>query len=260
MTKASKNPNAAHFQAIRRELAEELGYDPEKLTALESMRVDVVFGLKSSLDEMRAALYRGEPIDTGEMRSIADTIEQYLPPQPKPEPALDPRDDPHARLMRHIENWIEAQELNKRDAEAERVAQGLPADSKDARIAELEAENARLRGEPLTGPDGERVIDPPTGDIVPPGEQPGRNLRVGKQVGPDDHKAAPKPVIEGKAMPVPPQAKSGAETKAQMARVNADRSLEYKIMNAPSRVAHEPKPSNGTESWRFPQAAFRREW
>src|SRR5262249_58351123 len=31
----------------------------------------------------------------------------------------------------------------------------------------------------------------------------------------------------------PPQTKSGAETRAQMERVNADRSLEYKIMGAP---------------------------
>ena len=45
-----------------------------------------------------------------------------------------------------------------------------------------------------------------------------------------------------------------------MERANANRALDHQIMNAPSRVSGEPQPSNGTESWRFPQAAFRREW
>ena len=82
--------------------------------------------------------------------------------------APDPNDDPHARLMRIIDNWIAADEAEK----AERVAQGLPANETEAlrlENASLREEVARLRG--LPAPEGERVIDPPTSDIVPPGEQ-----------------------------------------------------------------------------------------
>jgi hypothetical protein len=279
----TKRANSAHFQAIRKELAEELGYDPDNLSTVESMRVDVVFGLKSGLDELRARMFDGEKVDTNEMRAIADTLERFLPARPKPEPVLDPRDDPHARLMAIIDNWLAHHETEK----AERIAQGLPADAKDARIAELESENARLRGELLPGPDAERTITPPTSAITPPGEQTGgRNLRP--QVGPDDHKVMrPKPTIEGKANPrtpldvwaaecerieqlrklyapqaepwqpakpnCPPVAKPGWLTRIERDLANS-RAIEHEIMNAPSRVSGEPQPSTGTESWRYPQA------
>jgi hypothetical protein len=190
--------------------------------------------------------------------------------------------------MRIIDNWIANHEVEKAERAAERAAQGL--DALPATIEEAHAEIERLRvGNPdalrfwsepdptaLPAPDGERVIDPPTSAIQPPSEQTGgRNLRVGKQVGPDDHRVRPKPVIDAKAepiermpdgspcppggrwcsitqrvVPIPPVAKSGAETEAQRQRVN-DRTLDYKIMTEPSRVSGEPSPSLGNESWRF---------
>ena len=87
--------------------------------------------------------------------------------------------------MRIIDNWIANNEAEK----AERVAQGQPANETEAlrlENASLREEVARLRG--LPAPEGERVIDPPTSDIVPPGEQ-GR-LYVGPPPppGPDDPK------------------------------------------------------------------------
>src|SRR5262249_46327417 len=53
----------------------------------------------------------------------------------------------------------------------------------------------------LPAPEAERgVIDPPTGDIVPPGEQSDRNLYVGPpRHGPDNPK--PPTVIEGEVKP-----------------------------------------------------------
>ena len=71
-------------------------------------------------------------------------------------------------FRRIIDNWIANHEAEK----AERVAQGLPANETEAlrlENASLREEVARLRG--LPAPEGERVIDPPTSDIVPPGEQ-----------------------------------------------------------------------------------------
>jgi hypothetical protein len=129
----------------------------------------------------------------------------------------DAGDDPHERLMRIIDNWIAADEAEK----AERVAQGLPANETEAlrlENASLREEVARLRG--LPAPAGERVIDPPTSDIVPPGEQ-GR-LYVGPPPpGPDDPKPRSTAAIDGKAVPT---GTTDAEREANRQRVNNDRS------------------------------------
>jgi hypothetical protein len=140
-------------------------------------------------------------------------------------------------------------------------------------LEEAHAEIERLRGNPdalkfWAGPESERGITPSESDVVPPGEQPGRNLRVGKQIGPDDHKVTrQKPTIDAKAepvttvdgKPVPAGSKvppgnwgtvSGDEAKRRMAAVNNDRSIEHRIMSEPSRVSGEPAPSLGNEWWR----------
>src|SRR5262249_11538183 len=161
----SKKDNAAHFRAIRKELAEELGYDFDKLTAVQSMRVDVVFGLKSALDEMRARMFEGEKVDTNEMRQIADTLEKFLPAQPKldPTPAIY-KQDPYKVMEGILDRWLAADE-------EERAEQGLSPRIHDEqeqqrRIDELERENAELRGRPLANgqdlpaPEAERVITP----------------------------------------------------------------------------------------------------
>jgi len=90
--------NKAHYRKLRAEIADMLGFkgDPDKLSIDQAMRLDTVFALKLSLDEMRGRLYRGEPIDVSEMRSLADTLERYLPAQPKPEPAANGTTAPQA--------------------------------------------------------------------------------------------------------------------------------------------------------------------
>jgi len=252
----TKRANAAHFKAIRKELAEELGYDPDNLSTLESMRVDVIFGLKSSLDEMRARMFDGEKVDTNEMRQIADTLEKYLPrhAQPDPTPAIF-RQDPYKVMDDIVDRWIAADEADRRE-------RGLSPrvhdpEEQQARTDELERENARLRGESvshvrqLPAPEADGApITPPDGDVVGPLEQSDRQLyRGGPRPGPDSHKAAPKPIIDIDAKPegswtgpkdgpppwlrkTPPVekrvaepivTKSGDETKAAMARVNNDR-------------------------------------
>jgi len=268
--------NKAHYRKLRAEIADMLGFkgDPDKLSIDQAMRLDTVFALKLSLDEMRGRLYRGEPIDVSEMRSLADTLERYLPAQPKPEPALDPSDDPHARLMRRIDDWISNHETERAEKAADRAAQGLPPLPEDYESAVAELDRIHQKGNPAAlafwaepdakaapAPDGERTIDPPTSAITPPGEQTGgRNLRTGPQVGPDnpkppvtiDGKALPPgaQIVNGRIVPIPPQAKPGHVTEAQRQAVNANRALDHQIMNAPSRVAGEPAPSLGQETWR----------
>jgi hypothetical protein len=127
--------------------------------------------------------------------------------------------------MRIIEDWIEADKANKADEEAERRALGLPAnelEAKDAEIAALKAENARLRGLPApeANAEPERTITPSIGDITPPSEI--GETYAGKRLTPDDLRVMrPKPVIDGTAVSTAPTA---AEREAKRQAINNDRS------------------------------------
>jgi len=75
---------------------------------------------------------------------------------------------------------------------------------------------------------------------------------IGSLTAPAESAAAPNPTAPAhKNAPV--VAKPGHVTDAQRQRVNNDRSLEFKIMTEPSRVAGEPQPSLGNEPWRWPR-------
>ena len=142
-----------------------------------------------------------------------------------------------------------------------------------ARIDALELENAALRGAPvaLPAPEGD-VIDPPTGDIVGPREQSDNPANMRAPVGTPlkapvtiDHEGRPlrpgsQMLPDGRIVPIPPQAKSGAETRAQADRVNARRDIDHAIMTSPSRVAHEPVPSTGPRIVSGSGELFRRAW
>jgi len=65
--------------------------------------------------------------------------------------------------------------------------------------------------------------------------------------------ASAKPADTKPVRNAPVVAKPGHVTEAQRQRVNADRSLEWQIMQEPSRVAGEPQPSLGNEPWRWPR-------
>jgi hypothetical protein len=194
-----------------------LGYgdDPDALPIDQSTHLDVVFGLKLALDEQRGRLYRGEAPDTGEMLRLSEALSRYLPKQPEPV-ADDPDEDidPHAKLEAMLRNYWAAKQANEAEAEAERIERGELTETEALRAenALLKDENAHLRG---TKP---RALPAPDGGAMKP-------------------------------LNAPVVAKSGAETKAQMARVNGDRSLDFKIMTEPG-PRWEVQPSNGCESWR----------
>ena len=98
-------------------------------------------------------------------------------------------------------------------------------------------------------PAPERAIDVPTSAITPPSEQSDhpRNqdyapdlIRVPKEpVTIEGTKLPPGArLVNGRIEPIPPQAKSGAETEAQRQRVNADRATAYKVFTD-AQVSHE---------------------
>jgi hypothetical protein len=284
------------LEQARREAAEMLGLDPDKLSPGARLRCELVASLRAVVDDELGKVTSSRSSDLGKLIIAIETLSKYLADAKPQAEAGDPSDDPHARLMKIIDNWIANHAAEKAERAAQRAAQGLDAlpDTLEPAHAEIE----RLRGNPdalkfWAAPESEHTITPSESDIVPPNEQPGRNLR--KQIGADDYKVMrPKPTIDAVANPptplqvwaaecerieqlrqqyapqaepwqpakpnCPAVAKPGWLTRIERDLANSRRALDHQIMTAPSRVSGEPQPSNGTESWRFPQAAFRREW
>src|SRR5262249_3062710 len=154
-------------------------------------------------DEMRARMFEGEKVDTNEMRQIADTLEKFLPAQPKldPTPAIY-KQDPYKVMEGILDRWLAADE-------EERAEQGLSPRIHDEqeqqrRIDELERENAELRGRPLANgqdlpaPEAERVITPTESEVIPPSEQSDHPRNQG--YAPDLKDSKPPVTIDGKPL------------------------------------------------------------
>ena len=135
--------------------------------------------------------------------------------------------------MRIVEGWIEAEAQERAEKAAERRAQGLSEPVTDlasaqARIDELEAENARFRGEepkllaaPSGIPESEReVITPTESEIIPPGEIGDLNMVPPRR--------SP-PTIDVKANSTAPTA---AEREAKRQAIHNDRSTQQGLRPA----------------------------
>ena len=143
--------------------------------------------------------------------------------------------------MRIVEGWLEAEAQERAELAAERRAQGLSEPVTDlkaaqARIDQLEAELARLRGEdpkllaaPSGIPESEReVITPTESEIIPPAEIGDLNMVPPRR--------SP-PTIDVKANSTAPTA---AEREAKRQAINNDRS---------AYTQQGLRPAGG-ESWR----------
>ena len=238
------------LERARREAAELLGLDPDKLAPGDRLRCELISALRAAVDDELAKVTSSRSADLGKLIIAVDTLTRFLAEaKPKPEVARSVfHRDPHKVLEDIVDRWIAADEAERAEKEAERRAQGLPANELEAaqmRIAEPEVENARLRGE--------RPRELTESEVVPPSEQ-GEFYHGGPRPGPDDPKPPvtidaepegswtgpqnggpsswlrPVPKTEKRVDGGPPLTKSGTETKAQMARVNADKSVEHRVM------------------------------
>jgi hypothetical protein len=262
------------------EAAELLGLDFTKLTAGGRLRCELVAALRAVVDDALTKVTRGSATDLAKLVTATEALTGLLKESPAAtaqEPVLDPRDDPHARLMAVIDNWLANHETEKAERAAERAAQGLPPLPVDLETAQREIEQLREENQALkfwaddtkalAAPDGARAIDVPTSAITPPGEI--GECYAGKRYTADDMKAMrPKATIDAKAesvelmpdgsrcppggrwcpvrnrvVPIPPTALSGDETRRRQDAVNARRDIDHAIMTAPSAVSGEPAPS-----------------
>src|SRR5262249_47753046 len=169
------------LEQARQEAAELMGLDPAKLNAGDRLKCDLISALRAAVDDELGKVTSASAADLGRLIVAVETLTRFLA-EAKPkedERGAIFRSDPHKVIENIVDRWIAADE-------AERRSQGLSPrihdeEAQQARIDELERENAELRGMlPMDDPTHalpapERgAIDVPDGDIVPPGEQADR--------------------------------------------------------------------------------------
>jgi len=256
----------------RLEAAELMGLDPNALSAGDRLKCDLISALRAAVDDELGKITSANAADLGKLIVAVETLTRFLAdarPKEDERGAIYKR-DPYKVLDDIAERWRQADAADRRE-------KGLSPrihdeEAQQRRIDDLEAELVRLRGaqpHALPAPEAERgAITPPTGDIVPPGEQSDRAANAHYSVG---QGTPPKPpvTIEGKVAgswtgpqdgpppwlqktkPVekrvdggPPQAVSGDEAKRRMQTVNADRATPHKIMTSGGSEKF-PQPDNG---------------
>jgi len=249
-------------------------------TARERLMTLITNAIKAERIELAERVKRGEALSE---------VEQLRLQLIEAEAATEV--DEEERVVAHGEGGTEVERLREENRELRRLLSGAQPAEGAPTVTETK----------VTTVTETKVIDPPTSAIVPPSEIGETYAGCDRKPAPDDWKVKPKPVLDLKAeadspvkepmkvpehgkpaecpswlKPVPqvapenringgpPVARSGAETKAQMDRVNGDRSIVHRIMTEPG-PAHEPQPSS-SGTWHHPDwgpftgNAFRREW
>jgi hypothetical protein len=179
----------------RQEAAILLRLDPENLSPSDALRCDLIATLRLSIDAAQSDALEGRAADLGRLIVATESLVKLLPSDP-PKPAANHDADPRQVMWEIYKTMRERGELGLK---------ALP-EGQD-RIAELEAENERLKAQ-LAGGLAPALLDEPTlvaitpseADITPPSEWRG----VPPMRGPDDPK--PPVTIEAKAVRKPPAA------------------------------------------------------
>jgi hypothetical protein len=184
------------YAKARGEIIALFGWNADSLSPDQTLRIDCVVSLRLALDDLQGRIVRGESADVARMLTASEALARLLPPSVLATQPSEHREDPRQAMWQIYKTMRERGELSLKV---------LPPDDGhfQHRIAELEAENERLRATgnrfPVASvPRGDSAaIDPPTCDIVPPLER--AECDTGPQVGADDPKPRrPGPVIEAR--------------------------------------------------------------
>jgi hypothetical protein len=225
----SGTPN--FYAKVRAEVLGLLGWkSDDSLSPDAVMKVDLCVSLRLAVDDMNGRLARGESVDVSKLLSCADALARYLPAPPvHRESGPDPRET----------MWRTYAAMRERGELAEKLAEpGLR-----RRISELEAELAVLKGETTSdqSPLEPEQSAPPAPNVLTlsrPTNERTCSPREPVSQPPAASAALPpgsRRLDDGRVVPVPPQAKSGAETRAQMDAVNAQ-----PLPRVDTRPANEP--------------------
>jgi hypothetical protein len=118
----------------RREAATLLGVDIERLTAADSLRVDMISALRLVIDSEQATILTGGSADLGKLNVAVQSLIALLPNRELPESAAS-RVDPRAHM------WAVYSEMRRRGADVGQGYDGLKLENERLRaeIAELKA-------------------------------------------------------------------------------------------------------------------------
>ena len=134
----------AYLRKLRAETASVLGYDTKKLSAGESTRLDLVFGLRLALDELREQIFRGKSVDGAKLLSLSEALEKYLPPRVAHTAETHGAAYARAKVLELILNHKAAAQIDEADAGDDGADAEIAA--LQARILSLEDECKHLRG------------------------------------------------------------------------------------------------------------------
>jgi hypothetical protein len=139
------DPRSDDLQRSREEAALLLRLDPQNLSPSDALRCDLIATLRLSIDSAQADALDGRAADLGRLIVATESLVKLLPSEPPK--AASSHVDPRQRM------WETYSAMRERGEAFERtqVVPGL-----QARIAELEAEIAQLKGEgpPEPSPQG----------------------------------------------------------------------------------------------------------
>jgi hypothetical protein len=152
---------ATTYAKARAEIIDLFGWDADSLAPAQVLRLDLATALRLALDDLHACLINGERVDMNRMLVASEALSRLLPPAVLAAPPAERREDPRAALLALV------LQMRDREGNGERVERS------------------------------QEPIDPPTSDVVPPGEIADRD--PGMRPGPDDPK--PPVTIEGKVVP-----------------------------------------------------------
>jgi hypothetical protein len=193
----------------RVEAAELLGFgdDPQRLCIADRLRVDLVVSLRAAIDHASASLIDGNSTDLLRLITATESLIKLLPERQLAAPESQ-RADPRQVMWQIYKQMRERGEIDLKADE------GLLQAKIDEQAAEIGRLKAQLAGElapalldvPMVvrRVEVETAIDPPTSDIVPPGER--AECDAGPpRAGLDDPPLPKLSVIEGKAVPISPK-------------------------------------------------------
>jgi hypothetical protein len=78
-------PSEATYRELRAETAVVFGYDPERLTPLQSTRVDLVVTMRVALDGLQQQLLAGVAVDFNKLLAASEALTKLLPALAEPE-------------------------------------------------------------------------------------------------------------------------------------------------------------------------------
>jgi hypothetical protein len=176
------NDMSGVYAKVRAEIVALFGWNADKLSPDQSLRLDCAVALRLALDDLQGRIVRGESIDVAKMLTASEALSRLLPAAVLAAPPAESRVDPRTYMW---ETYLSARRRGELAASQMRPQQRLEAAR--AKVAEIEAELA--------------AITPSEADITPPGEI--GECYAGMRPGPDDPPRRSSQVIEGKVNPTP---------------------------------------------------------